>query len=64
MGVNYYTMEKNKVINGFREGYWEESWFSGKLYAKGHYINGERVGYWEFYDYFINGQLLFKEYIL
>jgi hypothetical protein len=57
-------MEKNKFINDKREGYWEQSFFNGGMYAKGNYINGIKIGYWEFYDFFNDAEILYKEFYL
>ena len=42
-------VEKNKIINGFAEGYWEHYYSDGRIRCRGNYRNGMPVGYWEFY---------------
>lgn len=55
-------MEKNQIINGVREGYWEWCYNNFNLWLKGNYIGGERVGLWNEYDF--NGKLCWRQYYL
>ena len=55
-------MEKNKIINGTRNGYWEYYYYNGKLLAKGNFINSKRDGYWEIYN--SDGKLYLMEYYI
>ena len=43
-------MKKNQIINGKKEGLWEESyeeWYKIKLIGVGNYINDKRTGEWQ-----------------
>ena len=36
----------NKIIKGFREGYWEQYFTDGSLAYCGCYLHNQLVGYW------------------
>lgn len=55
-------MEKNQIINGVREGYWEKYYHNGNLWFKGNYIKGQKIGYWE--SHYFNDVTALKEYYL
>ena len=50
--------EKNQIINGQREGYWERYHPNGQLSYKGYYKKGLGEGYWE--EYYSNGKFCYK----
>ena len=45
----------NQIINGIKEGYWEEYYSNGKLQCTGFTNDNAQVGYWKFY--FENGHI-------
>ena len=55
-------MEKNQIINGVREVYWEQYYNNGNLWFKGNYIKGQKIGYWE--SHYFNDVTALKEYYL
>ena len=41
--------EKNCVINGLKQGCWEDYWSNDQPYYKGHYYYGQKQGLWKYY---------------
>ena len=41
---------KGEILEGKKDGLWEEYWDNGQLVYKGHYKDGKKDGLWEEYD--------------
>ena len=41
---------KGEILEGKKDGLWEEYWDNGQLVYKGHYKDGKKDGLWEFYQ--------------
>ena len=50
---------KGEILEGKKDGLWEEYWDNGQLYSKGHYKDGKRDGLWK---YFYQDGAVYKEW--
>ena len=41
---------KGEILEGKKDGLWEEYWDNGQLVYKGHYKDGKKDGLWEYFD--------------
>ena len=41
---------KGEVLEGKKDGLWEEYWDNGQLVYKGHYKDGKKDGLWEYFN--------------
>ena len=51
---------KGEILEGKKDGLWEEYWDNGQLVYKGHYKDGKKDGLWEWCDK--NGKLKTKDH--